>query len=39
MQTNRREGMHACLSEFYGKSGKDVTAWCEEVERVARANN
>ena len=39
MQTNTREGTYARLSEFYSKSGKDVTAWCEEVERVITANN
>ncbi len=39
MQTNIREGIHARLSEFYGKSGEDVTAWYEEVERVATVNN
>ncbi len=39
MQTNIREGTYAKLSEYYGKSGEDVMAWCEEVERVAIANN
>ena len=39
MQTNAREGMYVKLSEYHGKSRKDVMAWCEEVERVAMANN
>ncbi len=39
MQTNTREGTYAKLSEYHGRSGEDVMAWCEEVERVAIANN
>ena len=39
MQTNAREGIYVKLSEYHGKSGEDVMAWCEEVERVATANN
>ncbi len=39
MQTNTREGTYAKLSEFHEKSGEDVMAWCEEVDRVAVANN
>jgi len=39
MQTNAREGTYVKLSEYHGKSGEDVMAWCEEVERVATANN
>src|SRR6266498_3722736 len=39
MHTNAKEGTHARLSEYHGKSGEDVMAWCEEVDRVAAANN
>jgi len=39
MQTNIREGTYAKLSEYHGKSGEDVMVWCEEVDRVATANN
>jgi len=39
MHTNAREGILAKLSEYHGKSGEDVMAWCEEVDRVATANN
>ena len=39
MHTNAKEGTYARLSEYHGKSGKDVMAWCEEVERVAMVNN
>jgi len=39
MQTNVRKGTYAKLSEYHGKSGEDVIAWCEEVDRVAMANN
>ena len=39
MQTNAREGTYAKLSEYHGKSEEDVMAWCEEVDRVATANN
>src|SRR6266498_2816627 len=39
MQTNMREGTFAKLSKYHGKSGEDVMAWCEEVDRVANANN
>ena len=39
MQVNVREGTYAKLSEYHGKSGEDVMAWCEEVDRVAMANN
>ena len=39
MQTNARKDTYAKLSEYHGKSGEDVIAWCEEVERVAIANN
>ncbi len=39
MQTNAREGTYAKLSKYHGKSEEDVIAWCEEVERVATANN
>jgi len=39
MQTNAREGMYVKLSEYHGKSGEDVIAWCEEVERVVTVNN
>ncbi len=39
MHTNAKEGAYARLSEYHGKSGEDVMAWCEEVERVAAANN
>jgi len=39
MQTNVREGTYAKLSEYHGKSRENVMAWCEEVERVATANN
>ena len=36
---NSREGTHARLSEFYGKSREDVTEWIEKVRRVIIANN
>jgi len=39
MHTNAKEGTYARLSEYHGKSGEDVMAWCEEVDRVAAANN
>ena len=39
MHANIREGTNAKLSEYYGRSGEDVMAWCEEVDRVAAANN
>src|SRR6266498_3148406 len=39
MQTNAREGTYAKLSEYHGRSGEDVMTWCEEVDRVAMANN
>ena len=39
MHTNAKEGTYARLSEYHGKSGEDVMAWCEEVERVVSANN
>src|SRR6266540_6673443 len=39
MHTNAKEGTQARLSEYHGKSGEDVMAWCEEVDRVAAANN
>ncbi len=39
MQTNAREGIYVKLSEYHGKSKKDVMAWYEKVERVATANN
>ena len=39
MQTNAREGTYIKLSEYHGKSGEDVMAWCEEVEKVVTANN
>ena len=39
MQTNAREGTYAKLSEYHGKSGEDIMAWYEEVDRVATANN
>ena len=39
MQINAREDTYAKLSEYHGKSGEDVMAWCEEVDRVATANN
>ncbi len=39
MQTNVREGTYAKLSEYHGRSEEDVMAWCEEVDRVAMANN
>ena len=38
-QTNVREGTHARLSEYHGKSEEDIIVWCEEVKRVAEANN
>ena len=31
--------MYAKLSEYHEKSRKDVMVWCEEVDRVAMANN
>src|SRR6266508_4084299 len=39
MQTNARKDTYAKLSEYHDKSGEDVMAWCEEIERVATANN
>src|SRR6266542_606739 len=39
MHTNAKEGTYARLSEYHGKSGEDVMVWCEEVDRVAVANN
>src|SRR6266540_3538673 len=39
MHTNVKKGTYAKLSEYYGKSGEDVMAWCEEVDRVISANN
>ncbi len=39
MHANAKEGTFAKLSEYHGKSGEDVMAWCEEVDRVATANN
>ncbi len=39
MQTNTKESTFAKLSEYHGKSREDVMAWCEEVDRVAMANN
>ena len=39
MQTNAREGTYAKLSEYHSKSGENVMAWCEEVDRVATVNN
>src|SRR6266540_2492353 len=39
MHTNAKEGTYARLSEYHGKSEEDVMAWCEEVDRVASANN
>ena len=39
MQTNTKKGSHARLSEYYGKSGKDVIEWTKKVRRVAIANN
>jgi len=39
MHTNAKEDTYAKLSEYYGKSEEDVMAWCEEVDRVASANN
>src|SRR6266542_1737317 len=39
MHTNVKEGTYAKLSEYHGKSGENVMAWCEEVDRVATANN
>src|SRR6266542_3769326 len=39
MQANTRESTIAKLSEYHDKSGEDVMAWCEEVDRVATANN
>ena len=39
MHTNAKEGTNAKLSEYYGRSGEDIMAWCEEVDRVAAANN
>ena len=38
-QTNAKEGIHARLSEYHGKSKEDVIAQCKEIERVAEANN
>src|SRR6266498_882931 len=39
MHTNTKEGTYAKLSEYYGRSGEDIMAWYEEVNRVAAANN
>src|SRR6266540_2262721 len=39
MHTNVKEGTYAKLSEYYGRSGEDIMAWYEEVNRVAAANN
>ena len=39
MQTNTRKGTYAKLSDYHSKSGENVMAWCEEVDRVATANN
>src|SRR6266540_903553 len=39
MHTNTKEGTYVRLSEYHGKSGEDIMAWCEEVNRVASANN
>src|SRR6266542_2097318 len=39
MHINVKEGTYAKLSEYHGKSGEDVMAWCEEVDKVALANN
>ena len=39
MHTNTKEGTYAKLSEYYGRNGEDIMAWCEEVDRVAAANN
>ena len=39
MHTNAKEGTYVKLSEYHGKSGEDVMAWCEEVDRVTAANN
>src|SRR6266540_6725744 len=39
MQINAREGAYTKLSEYHGKSGEDVMAWYEEVDRVTTANN
>jgi len=39
MQTNVREGTYVKLSKYHGKSGENVIAWYEEIERVAIANN
>ncbi len=39
MHINVKEGTYAKLSEYHGKSGEDVMVWCEEVDRVASANN
>jgi len=39
MQTNAREETYAKLSEYHGKSREDIMAWCEEVDRIAIANN
>src|SRR6266498_141925 len=39
MHANAKEGTYAKLSEYHGKSGEDVMVWCEEVDRVAMANN
>ncbi len=39
MQTNVRESMYTKLSKYHSKSREDVITWCEEVERIATANN
>src|SRR6266540_498222 len=39
MHANARESVNAKLTEYHGKSEEDVMAWCEEVDRVAAANN
>jgi len=39
MHTNAKKGTYTRLSEYYGKSGEDVMAWCKEVDRVVTANN
>src|SRR6266540_6544499 len=39
MHANAKEGTLAKLSEYHGKSGEDIMVWCEEVDKVAIANN
>jgi len=39
MQINTKESTHVQLSEFQRKSGKDIVAWYEEVDRIATVNN